>query len=485
VSALPDTSRVGSVDVVFLLVYSEAARDHLPVLKELERRGRTCAIGLLYRNAATEAVIAEAGITPFAWSHGEGRFLGQDAPDGDGAERPADAPSMVKRRIRAALEGSSLFDGVQEFRSQRRQLQEGRRFFVRGRCRALVLEADSNPPSLHYAKAARDAGIPSIVIQSHLVPDEGSRFLAGRNMTEPHWRPTGRPALERLVGRTISVAWPSCVRRVGETRVLPRAPYKILSAVALAGTPRSMWFQVGGPATWYAMNGPQAVEVLTREGIPKGMLIPCGQPRVDAIVGSLLDPTAVAQGRARLALPAAGRVAVVATQPWELPGILTREQKVSELRAVCEQLVESGEDVRVLVKPHPKETTEEYAPARVAERITFLPPGSDIMDAIRVADVFLTQRSTSAFFAVAAGKPLLTYNLHGVAVMDHFASMGLSLPIRRADEIPPLMRGLAEGRETPFLTAERRRIVERYIRIDGKATAAVADLIERAIREGA
>jgi len=34
--------------------------------------------------------------------------------------------------------------------------------------------------------------------------------------------------------------------------------------------------------------------------------------------------------------------------------------------------------------------------------VTVLPPTSDIIDAIRVADVFLTQRSTSAFFAAAA-----------------------------------------------------------------------------------
>jgi CDP-glycerol glycerophosphotransferase (TagB/SpsB family) len=268
--------------------------------------------------------------------------------------------------------------------------------------------------------------------------------------------------------------------------VLPkRTPYMVLAAAALAGLPDSMWFQLGGPANWYALNGPQAVEVLSAEGLPIEKLVACGQPRVDEILKSLRDPGLAGRDRAGLGIPVGARVAVVATQPWELPGILTKEQKVSEVRAMCEQLVGIGEDVRVLVKPHPKEEADEYAAARVSSRVKVLPPSTDIIDAIRVGDVFLTQRSTSAFFAAAAGKPVLTYNLHGIPLMDHFAELGLSLPVRQAEDVQRQMHLLAVDPSTPFLTPERRRVVERHIRIDGGATAAVADLVERAIREGA
>ena len=195
VSTAADTSRVGSVDVLFILAYSEAARDHLAVFQELQRRGFTCALGLIARNPATEAVIAEAGVSPFLWPGEDGQCSPGAHAKRTEIEGAVHASGVFKRAARAALIGSTVFEAVQEFRSQLRDRRQSRRFFAPGRCRALVLEADTSPPSLHFAGAARRVRIPSVVIQSHLIPDDGSIFLGRRIMPTQHWRPTGAGGL--------------------------------------------------------------------------------------------------------------------------------------------------------------------------------------------------------------------------------------------------------------------------------------------------
>ena len=475
-------------DVLFLTGSRESTRDLVLVAEELRGRGCSCEFGLMWNKPAIEVLLADANMPYFRVFSGESHNLRNSSTTRGSSQSNYrlrhTCLRLLKRSVISILGAIGLLPPVLELHRQLHTRRVAMQLFRQKQYKALVLEGDNAPPTIHFAYAAHRSGIASIVVQSPLLNESGSERLARRK--EPrHWTPVGRPLLERIAGLAVATLWPHYVRRVDGLPVLPkRSPYIILTSVALAGLPETMWFQFGGPATWYAVNGCQAVDLLVAEGIPRDKLIVCGQPRIDLILKSLCRASAKStQTRSSLGLRSDIRLIVVATSPGHQ---ITPDEKVEDIRLLCEQLVSLAEDIHVVIKPHPNyERVEEYERAgMVSDRVQIVPTSWDIVDLVSACDAFVTQRSTSVFFALAAGKPLVTYNFRQIPELDLFANLGLSVRLNKVEDIQPVFRHILARNRAPFLTEERRQVVERHIRLDGRATEAVADLVERAMREG-
>lgn len=214
--------------------------------------------------------------------------------------------------------------------------------------------------------------------------------------------------------------------------------------------------------------GEQCVEAFMALGYERDRLPAIGNISFDALLRRDVAAARVEVERAVGAPLAAGkRVVVIATSQIDpAEGVW-----VSKLAKLCEQHF----DAILLQKLHPT-----FARARVnrnASAHCIMRCGA-VEDAIAVADVVITDCSTSGVQAILMGKPLLVVNLTGQPFYTNdYAAMGVARAVYNIEDLGPVVSEALEGRsrcEAGALEAFTRRYNHPN---DGRAASRLCEIL--------
>jgi CDP-glycerol glycerophosphotransferase (TagB/SpsB family) len=175
-----------------------------------------------------------------------------------------------------------------------------------------------------------------------------------------------------------------------------------------------------------------------------------------------------------------------ATQPVLWRKVITRDELVENVRALGRAVAALGPDHLLVLKLHPREQLEDYAPVLDDNLPIHLITGGEIAELIVPAEVFISSSSSTVLLAMMLDKPILTVNFNQVPHFDYYESIGGTLHTRTPEAAGEALRLALDDEPTRSrLASEREAIVRRFARFDGRATERLADLVEELARERA
>jgi hypothetical protein len=216
-----------------------------------------------------------------------------------------------------------------------------------------------------------------------------------------------------------------------------------------------------------------AAEHLERAGrYPRAALDVTGSARLDALVRRASAVTPDDMGRVRRAVGAEAGQAVIVVAA-----------KFSQISHVFPQLVDAVNEipgVRLVIKPHPAETSAPYlAAARHAPHVAAAPGDADLADLTRIARLLVTVNSTAAIEAMVMGVPSLVLAMPNN--LTPFVAAGAMSGVFEGDPIGPVLRSLLmdeHSREAVLRRSEA--FMQRYrVASDGGAARRAAEHIVR------
>jgi CDP-glycerol glycerophosphotransferase (TagB/SpsB family) len=107
---------------------------------------------------------------------------------------------------------------------------------------------------------------------------------------------------------------------------------------------------------------------------------------------------------------------------------------------------------------------------------------AEVVDFIAACDVFVSSSSSTILLAMMLDRPTITVNFNQVPHFDFFEPLGGTLHTRSPKAFAEALR-LVQGDEPTRerLARERRAVLDRYTKFDGRATERLAGLIVSAI----
>jgi hypothetical protein len=253
----------------------------------------------------------------------------------------------------------------------------------------------------------------------------------------------------------------------GVARLARRARVLVSRPLRWAGMPYLASSEYGeGGAEVVCASGPRSAELLARRSRGTARVVITGQPRYDRLAHNLRDRSS--DGLA---------VVAVCTTPFEAARLGSQPQRLQDQMIEYLHQRMSARGIRVVVRPHPRESTAHYAALVGAQNVR----GGDPAGVLAQADVAIIGISTLVEEAVILGCPVLTPGsfLHG----SRFAVL---LP--NADAFPPV-NSLSELEAATLELADPTRRT-RVVRVQAAAMAkevafsvahSAADLVAAAI----
>jgi len=203
-----------------------------------------------------------------------------------------------------------------------------------------------------------------------------------------------------------------------------------------------------------------------------------GSPRLDALASEAAAVTDDDVRRARESAGASGTQALVA--------VFTKYREAASLLPALIAAVSSRPDVQLVIKAHPAETADVYAPAVAgASNVRVAGPGARLAPLLRASRAIVTVNSTVALDAAVVGVPALVLGSSGN--LQPFVEAGLMAGARSADTVSEaLTRILYDGEFRRQLEERQRELLAEYgMRADGNAAARSADAILELVPRGA
>jgi hypothetical protein len=188
-----------------------------------------------------------------------------------------------------------------------------------------------------------------------------------------------------------------------------------------------------------------AEHLVTRGHFPAASLVVTGSARLENLVAQTSEARQHRDRiRQRLAAGPAEKIAVLAAKfleiRGELPALL---DAASRLR-----------DLRLIVKPHPAETADVYAPAAGGRaQVTIAPSSSSLSDLLAIADVIITMNSTVAIDALVLGIPSVVVGLPNN--LTPFVDAGVMLGANAVEGIERALRSVLYDRQVQQALAGR------------------------------
>lgn len=218
-----------------------------------------------------------------------------------------------------------------------------------------------------------------------------------------------------------------------------------------------------------------AHEHLTARGhIPDGALAITGSPRLDDTAARVRAVTSDERARLRASfgVEAGQHLLVLAAKFTEI-----RDALSTLVRAVA-----SRPDLRLVIKTHPAETPEVYAPALGgASNIQVVGTGADLAHLLAAADAIVTMNSTVAIDGLVLGLPALVVGLPNN--LSPFVDAGVMAAVPDDEAGPAIERVLYDRHAREQLLARAAAFAAAHdMRADGQASARAADLILRMAR---
>ena len=240
----------------------------------------------------------------------------------------------------------------------------------------------------------------------------------------------------------------------------------------------------GGEARTFAVWGEAFKEQYVAQGVRGKQIVVTGHPSHDAAYARATTLTEAdrAEIRARYGLPHDRSLVLYATQPVLWRRVITPAELAANVRAIAAAVAEAPGQPHLALKLHPRERVEDYAFCADLDPPVQIIPSAEMADLIAACDVFVSSSSSTVLLAMMLDRPIVTVNFNQVPHFDYFESVGGTLHTRTPEQFAAAIR-LALGDEPTRerLGRERRMVLDRYTRFDGRATERLAGLIVEGI----
>jgi hypothetical protein len=205
-------------------------------------------------------------------------------------------------------------------------------------------------------------------------------------------------------------------------------------------------------------------------------LVVTGSPKFDELARAARtwDRAAI---RSRLGLAPDERLLAVASR---FRGIRETHQSIGSAFPALVRAVEALPGVRMLVKPHPAESTGAYERTireAAARRSSLLPPPGDLMQLLFAADALVTVESLSAVEALVLGKPVVILNMP--TNLREMVEAGVAVGVDAGTDPRPALESVLGDAETQRRLAEARRayLSDAARGVDGHASERLLALV--------
>jgi CDP-Glycerol:Poly(glycerophosphate) glycerophosphotransferase len=242
----------------------------------------------------------------------------------------------------------------------------------------------------------------------------------------------------------------------------------------------------GGEARLFTVWGEAFKEQYAAQGVRDKRIVVTGHPSHDAAFAraATLDDRERARIRERYGLPPDGMIVLYATQPVLWRRVIGPAELEANVRAIAQAVAASPGGARLVLKLHPRERAEDYAFCAALEPPVRVIPRAEMADLVAACDAFVSSSSSTVLLAMMLGRPIVTVNFNRVPHFDFFEPLGGTLHTRTPAEFAGAIRlALADDPTRERLARERRDVLARYTRFDGRATERIAGLIAQAIAE--
>jgi hypothetical protein len=236
----------------------------------------------------------------------------------------------------------------------------------------------------------------------------------------------------------------------------------------------------GGEAQTFAVMGEVFKQQFLAQGVRKQRIEVTGHPIHDLAFArrAHVSTERMANLRDRYGLPREARIILYATQPVLWRGVVTPAELTQNVTALGRAVSALGPDFRLVLKLHPRETTEDYADALKDGLPIQVVQDAEILDLIEVCEAFISSSSSTVLMAMMLDKPVVTVNFNSVPHFDYYETVGGTLHVRSPDGAQEALRlAVFDGPSRMRLATERDTILASYTRFDGGATRRLADLI--------
>lgn len=234
-----------------------------------------------------------------------------------------------------------------------------------------------------------------------------------------------------------------------------------------------------------AVFGEAARRFLVDQGrYPPESLVVTGSSKFDELLEASRSWDRAAL-RAQLGVGAEERLLLVASR---FRGIRETHQSIGSAFPSLLRAVACLPRARLLVKPHPAESGDDYRPAirdLGAGRAALLPPEADLLRHLFAADALVTVESLAAVEALVLGRPVLVLNMPTNLRQMVEAGVALGVP-EGGDPAPALAAVLDDDATLSRLAAARRAYLDDVASgVDGRATERLLGLLRRTSDLGA
>ena len=209
-----------------------------------------------------------------------------------------------------------------------------------------------------------------------------------------------------------------------------------------------------------------------------GDLVVTGSSRLDALVA---EAATVTTGQIQQVRDAAG-----ANSSQAVVAVFTKYREAAHLLPALVAAVASRRDIQLIIKAHPAETTDVYAPVAAGVRnVVVVGAASRLAPLLRACRAIVTVNSTVALDAAVLHVPALVLGASGN--LQPFVDAGLMAGAPSPAAVPDaLARILYDGEFRGQLEGRQRALLAEYgIRADGHAAARSAEAILELVPRGA
>jgi glycosyltransferase involved in cell wall biosynthesis len=239
----------------------------------------------------------------------------------------------------------------------------------------------------------------------------------------------------------------------------------------------------GGEARLFAVIGAAFRDQFLGQGVRGKQIVVTGHPTHDAVFRRAQTVNAAERGviRERYAIPQEATFVLYATQPVLWRKVMTREALERNVRAIARTVAERP-GCRLVLKLHPREEPADYAFCDTLDPPVRVIAQAEVPDLIAACDLFISSSSSTVLLAMMLDRPIVTVNFDEVPHFDQFEAIGGTVHVRtHAQFADAFQRLLEDGQVVEQLRRQRRDVVARYTRFDGRAADRIAALIADAI----
>ena len=334
---------------------------------------------------------------------------------------------------------------------------------------AMVVSEDGISAPLAVHAAARQLNIPIVdVPYGYGVRRDLEIALDNRQQSSTLIRVRG------ICGTLIRLFAPQWIKRGRHEGALMLAPSYIVAAESLGITLRDAWMIHGGLADRLCVESKQMERLYVEEGVPKEKLASTGSPYCDVMVGALARNAGAMAALRQPRRIQHGRTRVLVSWP---PSYHDERAQFSEFSTYRDMSVAIlGWLARV---PACDVTVSLHPATHPADRAALVEAGVPLTDeyvieSLGQCDLFVTYFSSTIRWAIAAGKPVVNYDLYKLGLNVYDAAPGVSTVADLASFKRIITELVESDAAFAAIAAKQIAVAEEWGTLDGHSTSRVA-----------